>query len=54
VESRDLFGVLNMGLGFVVVTAASDADQAIRMAKDSGWTMSLVGEVGEGSGILLR
>lgn len=54
VETKDLFGVLNMGLGFVVVTAPSDVDEAIRMARDSGWTMSVVGEVQERSGILLR
>jgi phosphoribosylformylglycinamidine cyclo-ligase len=54
VEVSDLFGVLNMGIGFVVVTAASDADEAARLAEGSGWAVSEVGEVREGSGILLR
>jgi phosphoribosylformylglycinamidine cyclo-ligase len=54
VEPEDLFGVLNMGIGFVIVSPASDADEAVRMAEGSGWAVSVVGEVREGSGILLR
>jgi phosphoribosylformylglycinamidine cyclo-ligase len=54
VEPRDLFGVFNMGLGLVIVVAASDADDAVRLARDSGWTVSVVGEVRDGSDILLR
>jgi phosphoribosylformylglycinamidine cyclo-ligase len=53
-QERDLFGVLNMGLGLVVVVGASDADDALRLAGGSGWTASVVGEVREESGILLR
>jgi phosphoribosylformylglycinamidine cyclo-ligase len=54
VEPGNLFGVLNMGIGFVVVSSASDVGEAIRMAEGSGWAVSVVGEVREGSGILLR
>ena len=54
VQPRDLFGVLNMGIGFVVVTRPSDADEAVGRAKDSGWEAWVMGEVREGSGILLQ
>jgi phosphoribosylformylglycinamidine cyclo-ligase len=54
IERADLFGVLNMGIGFVVVCAPPDADEAIRIAVGSGWAVSVIGEVREGSGILLR
>jgi phosphoribosylformylglycinamidine cyclo-ligase len=54
VEPADLFGVLNMGIGLVVVSPASDAGEAIGIAEGSGWTVFVLGEVREGSGILLR
>jgi phosphoribosylformylglycinamidine cyclo-ligase len=54
VELADLFGVLNMGIGLVVVSPASDAGEAIEIAEGSGWTVSVLGAVREGSGILLR
>jgi phosphoribosylformylglycinamidine cyclo-ligase len=54
VETKNLFSVLNMGLGFIVITHPSDADDAMRLARDSGFKVDPVGEVREGSGILLR
>ena len=53
-EARDLFGVLNMGLGFIVIARSSDADDVVRLARDSGFAVDPVGEVRDGSGILLR
>ncbi len=54
VESGELFGVFNMGIGFVLVVAASEAEDAMQLARASGWEVSVVGEVRGGSGILLR
>jgi phosphoribosylformylglycinamidine cyclo-ligase len=53
-EPNQLFGVFNMGIGLVVVVRASDADDAAALARGSGWSVAVVGEVREGSGILVR
>jgi phosphoribosylformylglycinamidine cyclo-ligase len=53
-EESDLFGVLNMGLGLVVVVGPSDAEDAIRLVGSWGWSVSVIGEVRGESGILLR
>jgi phosphoribosylformylglycinamidine cyclo-ligase len=54
VETKDLFAVLNMGIGFVLVTPAESAEDVVRTAQDSGLDALAMGEVREGSGILLR
>jgi phosphoribosylformylglycinamidine cyclo-ligase len=53
-DTKDLFGVLNMGIGMVVVVRAIDADQALRVAVDAGGDPFLLGEAVETSGILLQ
>lgn len=53
-DATELFGVLNMGMGFVIIVGQSDVDEALAIAGDAGWTASVVGRVVEGSGILLQ
>jgi phosphoribosylformylglycinamidine cyclo-ligase len=50
-RAEDLFGVLNMGIGMVVVVAAVDASRAVDACRASGTDAFVVGEVVEGSGV---
>jgi phosphoribosylformylglycinamidine cyclo-ligase len=50
-RAEDLFGVLNMGIGMVVIVAAADADRAVDACSASGTDAVIVGEVVQGSGV---
>jgi phosphoribosylformylglycinamidine cyclo-ligase len=44
-EPGELFGVLNMGIGMVVVVHEPDADAAVRVARTEGFDAAVIGEV---------
>jgi phosphoribosylformylglycinamidine cyclo-ligase len=48
---EDLFGVLNMGIGMVVVVGAADAGRAVDACSASGTDAVVLGQVVEGSGV---
>jgi phosphoribosylformylglycinamidine cyclo-ligase len=50
-RAEELFGLLNMGIGMVVVVAAADALRAVDACRASGTDAVVVGEVIEGSGV---
>jgi phosphoribosylformylglycinamidine cyclo-ligase len=50
----DLFGVLNMGIGMVVVVPAEEADRAVAAAADAGAEAVAIGVVTDGPGVRLR
>jgi phosphoribosylformylglycinamidine cyclo-ligase len=54
VPRRDLFGVLNMGIGLVVVVRAQDQEQALTEARTSGTDPVILGTVVEGQGVRLE
>lgn len=47
----DLFGVLNMGIGLVVIVSEAAADRAIEACRSAGSDATVVGEVVEGAGM---
>jgi phosphoribosylformylglycinamidine cyclo-ligase len=49
--TRDLFGVLNMGIGMVLVVSADEQDRALALANASGVAAVAVGWVAEGDGV---
>jgi phosphoribosylformylglycinamidine cyclo-ligase len=51
VPPEDLFGVLNMGVGMVLVVAADAADRAIEVCRTSGHEAAVVGQVVPGAGV---
>lgn len=52
-SSDDLFGVLNMGIGMVVVVGAGDDDRALAVLSSEGAHPVVVGQVMEGEGVRL-
>ena len=51
IDPRDLFGVLNMGIGMVVAVARDAADQALDVCRADGIQATVVGEVTKQPGI---
>jgi phosphoribosylformylglycinamidine cyclo-ligase len=49
----DLFGVLNMGIGMVLVVPAGQEDHALALAQDAGEDAVVLGRVAEGDGVRL-
>jgi phosphoribosylformylglycinamidine cyclo-ligase len=47
----DLFGVLNMGIGMVLVVPAGEEEPALRLLSEAGERATLVGRVGDGEGV---
>jgi phosphoribosylformylglycinamidine cyclo-ligase len=54
VPRRDLFGVLNMGIGLVVVVRAQDQEQALTAGRAAGADPVILGSVVEGQGVRLE
>jgi phosphoribosylformylglycinamidine cyclo-ligase len=53
--SRDeMFYVLNMGVGMVLVVAKGDEEAVLSIAQRNGYRGWAIGEVGQGSGLTLR
>jgi phosphoribosylformylglycinamidine cyclo-ligase len=53
VEDRDLYGVLNMGIGMVVVISRGHEDHAAEVARQAGREPLLIGHVAEEPGLRL-
>ena len=53
-ESRQLFGVLNMGIGLVIVVPRGTEDDAIGLSRATGVEAIVIGEVAADSGVRLR
>jgi phosphoribosylformylglycinamidine cyclo-ligase len=53
VNRAELFNVLNMGIGMVVVVAMDQEDRAMDLCQEAGVRAVIVGEVVEGSGVKL-
>jgi phosphoribosylformylglycinamidine cyclo-ligase len=51
VEAKDLFGVLNMGIGMVVVVPRAAADEALAACVDAGVGAAIIGRVVEEPGV---
>jgi phosphoribosylformylglycinamidine cyclo-ligase len=51
-EARDLFGVLNMGIGMAVAVPLVSVAESIDAAKEAGVLAVQIGEVVEGSGVV--
>jgi phosphoribosylformylglycinamidine cyclo-ligase len=54
VPRRDLFGVLNMGIGLVVVVRTQDQEQVLTETRTSGADPVILGTVVEGQGVRLE
>ena len=53
VEEEEMRKVFNLGLGFLVVVPAAEADEALRVARAAGHTPYRVGEIVRGDGVEL-
>jgi phosphoribosylformylglycinamidine cyclo-ligase len=53
VEEDEMRRVFNLGLGYLVVVPASEADEAIRVSGTAGYTAYRVGEIVRGRGVEL-
>jgi phosphoribosylformylglycinamidine cyclo-ligase len=53
IEGDDLFGVLNMGIGMVVVVAAGVEEEALEEARRAGADAVVIGRVVDGPGLRL-
>jgi phosphoribosylformylglycinamidine cyclo-ligase len=51
VEARELFGVLNMGIGMIVVAPRSRADEAMAACQDAGVRAAIIGRVVKEPGV---
>jgi phosphoribosylformylglycinamidine cyclo-ligase len=51
-DQRDLFGVLNMGIGMVVAVPAGEEDRALDLSRGAGIEAVSVGRVVEGTGVV--
>jgi phosphoribosylformylglycinamidine cyclo-ligase len=49
IRLRDMFTTFNMGIGMVLIVAAEDAEEAVRIAEAQGEQVYRIGEVTEGS-----
>ena len=55
VPERDMFNTFNMGTGMCVITAQENADETVRILKESGETAVIIGEMKSGiSGIIIE
>lgn len=54
VPEEDMFRTFNMGVGYVLVVPAEDADKTVAILKESGEDPFLLGEVAAGSGVRFR
>ncbi|MNI54574.1 Phosphoribosylformylglycinamidine cyclo-ligase [compost metagenome] len=48
VSNRDMFTTFNMGIGLVLVVNSAQADEALKLLKDSGEEAYVIGAVTEG------
>ena len=53
VEEDEMRKVFNLGLGYLVVVPAAEADEAVRVARAAGHTAYRVGEIVRGDGVEL-
>jgi phosphoribosylformylglycinamidine cyclo-ligase len=53
IDSGEMYRVFNMGIGFVIVTAESRADEALKCLRESGETAMAIGRVVNGSDVVL-
>jgi phosphoribosylformylglycinamidine cyclo-ligase len=52
VAAAEMYKTFNMGMGFVVVVPAKDADRAVKQLKSTGgYPVKVVGKVAKGSGV---
>jgi phosphoribosylformylglycinamidine cyclo-ligase len=54
VSPRDLFGVLNMGIGLVVVARVQDQEEVLTVGRAAGADPVILGKVVEGQGVRLE
>ena len=52
VETAEMYRTFNCGIGMAVVVAASDADRALEILRESGETAWVIGELGEGERVV--
>lgn len=48
VEQTEMYRTFNMGIGFIIVIGAAEAEGALQMMRESGETAMLIGSVGRG------
>jgi phosphoribosylformylglycinamidine cyclo-ligase len=48
IPERDMFNTYNMGTGMCVITSAQNADETLRILRDSGEKASIIGEICKG------
>lgn len=53
IPERDMYNTFNMGVGMVAVVPREQAEQALKVLKDSGEAAYLLGEIAEGEGVEL-
>ena len=52
IEPDEMFATFNMGIGFIVIVAASRADQALRVLHGAGRAAAQIGTISDGAGRL--
>ncbi|UFT99913.1 phosphoribosylformylglycinamidine cyclo-ligase [Radiobacillus kanasensis] len=53
ISTEELFGVFNMGVGMAVIVDKDVAEQALQILSEKGENAAIIGEVVEGSGVVL-
>lgn len=53
IPERDMYNTFNMGVGMVAVVPREQAEQALKVLKDSGEAACVLGEIAEGEGVEL-
>lgn len=53
VPANEMFRAFNMGIGMIVVCAASDLDQALQILRDAGEEPYVIGDIVPGSGAVI-
>jgi len=51
IDKREMYNVFNMGIGFAIIVAKDDVDQALATLKEAGETPYVIGHMEEGSGV---
>ena len=54
IEAEEAYNVFNMGIGFILVVNAEDADQALDHLRSAGEEAVLIGEVTDNKGITIH
>jgi len=54
IDHREMFNIFNMGIGMVIALSETEADKAIDILRSHGETVTIIGKIIEGEGVVMN